>query len=157
MVAFLHPCFHAENSTRRLAVAYCTSSSDDYRCDVLAAALVNGYQIVVGWRRIKGDVPKTEHLDVEGMETEYEEACRRQAAFIRNAEYELIDLPYAGDTFRFNEFEDFAEKMNELYDLGYCIWLIPFAQVNTTFCFGGSASQLMEYPSRLLDQRSLDR
>lgn len=134
MVAFLRPSFLAENDTRRPAVAHCTFSSDDYRCDVLAAALVNGYQIVVGWRRINGDVPRTEHLDVEGMETEYEEACQRQAAFVSNAEYELIYLPYAGDTFRFNEFEDFAEKMNELYDLGYRIPEEVMAEMKVVSC-----------------------
>jgi hypothetical protein len=102
-------------------MAYCTFESDDYRCDVRAAALLDRYQIIVGWRRVLGGVPRTEHLDVEGMEAEYEEACSRQIAFVRSADYEPIDLPHAGETFEFVEFGDFAAKMHELAELGYRI------------------------------------
>jgi hypothetical protein len=102
-------------------MAYCTFESDDYQCDVQAAALMDCYQIIVGWRRVLGDVPRTEHLDVEGMEAEYEEACNRQIAFVRSADYELIDLPHAGEVFKFTEFCDFAAKLHELTELGYRI------------------------------------
>lgn len=102
-------------------MAYCTFSSDDYRCDVRAASLVDRYEIIVAWRRPVGDVPRTEHLDVEGMEAEYEAACAEQSAFMRSARFELIDLPFAGETYTFDDFEGFAAKMHELQDYGYRI------------------------------------
>jgi hypothetical protein len=102
-------------------MAWCTFSSDDYGCDLRLAALTKGFTINTAWQRVAGDIPKTEHLQGEGLELELEEADRRQIAFLKTADREPIGLPQAGEEFVFEEFEDFVQKVKELVDLGYRI------------------------------------
>jgi hypothetical protein len=102
-------------------MAWCTFSSDDFQCDLRLVSLVDGYSIITAHERILGDIPATEHLQTEGLEAELEDAERAQMAYVRTAPREKLDLPFAGQEFRFDEFEDFADKVRELADLGYRI------------------------------------
>ncbi|NTF16894.1 hypothetical protein G6L37_00445 [Agrobacterium rubi] len=102
-------------------MAWCTFSSDDYQCDLRLVSTLDGFLIMAAAERIIGDVPSTANLEADGLEDELNEAERRQIAFVRSAAREPIDLPHAGEEFRFDEYEDFVAKVRELVELGYRI------------------------------------
>lgn len=102
-------------------MAWCTFSSDDYACDLRLSSLTNGFTINTAWQRVIGDIPKTEHLQGEGLELELEAAEREQIRYLKTAAREPIGLPHAGEEFVFEEFEDFIEKVRELVGIGYRI------------------------------------
>lgn len=102
-------------------MAWCTFSSNDYQCDLRLVSTPDGFLIMVASERVAGDIPPTMHLNAEGLEHEFAEAERHQIAYVRSADRDPIDLPHAGQEFRFEEYDDFVAMVRELVDLGYRI------------------------------------
>lgn len=102
-------------------MAWCHFSSNDYQCDLRLVSEVDCFSIMTAWERILGDIPATEHLQAEGLEDELEAAENAQIAYVKTAPREPLGLPFAGTEFKFDEYDDFVEKVRELVDLGYRI------------------------------------
>ena len=101
-------------------MSYCRWSSDDWKCDIYAYANVGGgYTIHVAGRRLITPLPSSK--GVENNPKEWIKVYHEQMQLLKHAEYEDINLPYAGETFDEPTFEEFLERLLELKTLGYHI------------------------------------
>ncbi len=106
-------------------MSYCRWSTDNFACDLYCYADVSGgWTTHVASSRYKGDIPKTDWSLREG-ETDETWSIRLAAEYKAQHEYlmacgqEIIDLPFAGETFNDRTLEDFLVRLRTLRALGY--------------------------------------
>lgn len=100
-------------------MSYCRWSSDDWKCDLYCYEYVHGgYLTHVADRRLISILPTSPKIE-DGNFDEFFRIHREQMKILETAEYEDIDLPYAGETFNDPNLPSFLDRVTSLKELGY--------------------------------------
>ena len=113
-------------------MSFCRFSDDDFRCNFYAYGdSAGGYVLHVAASRVNWEPPERNpyRLDETSDMTEDEfravhvEYHRR----LEDSPRSKIDLPGAGETFRFDTLREMRDRMKEFMDLGFRApdWLLP--------------------------------
>lgn len=98
-------------------MSYCRWSSDNWMCDVYAYESVEGYVTHVACNKRTGFITPLDYSTSERLTKTY----TQQMKDLKNTQFELLNLPYDGETLTDDTLEDFKDTMTGLKNVGYNI------------------------------------
>tara|TARA_R110000803_G_scaffold131083_1_gene198342 strand:+ start:900 stop:1310 length:411 start_codon:yes stop_codon:yes gene_type:complete len=113
---------------------YCSFSSDGFQCDLLAYTVTGGYAIQVAERRYNNPSPlPQDYLRLKKSGKDWDKRTlkafnsatkkwqKEQSKLSDDECYTKITLDQAGESFWFDDIEQFRDKMYELMELGFWV------------------------------------
>ncbi|MDP9037818.1 MAG: hypothetical protein M3O02_00925 [Acidobacteriota bacterium] len=120
-------------------VLYCRWSDDNFSCQLYCYEdRDGGYATHVIARRPIGDVPQVTALLMDDP-CAFMEQVRAQIDFMLGAQYELLDLPFAGESFHDATLPEFRVRLDELRRVGYRFPQRVLDRVDGELAPGGAA------------------
>ena len=102
-------------------MSYCRFSSNNFDCDLYCYEdCYGGFTTHVAGNRIKGvsGIPKLPPIE-RGNWKEYDQAYKKQMAWLETAEHEEIGLEFDGMRFNDPDLESFLARVKSLKEAGY--------------------------------------